>query len=55
MNTPEGTLTARERAAFQVVERRLQDFGQVAYASMRPQREPNRALAAAPGQTAPPS
>jgi len=55
MNTPEGTLTARERSAFQVVERRLQDFGQVAYASMRPQREPNRALAAAPGQTAPPS
>lgn len=53
MNTPEATLSARERAAFQAVERRLQDFGQVAYASMRPQA--NRALAAAPAGTAPPS
>ncbi|UPY37849.1 hypothetical protein [Sediminicoccus sp. KRV36] len=52
-NTPEATLSARERSAFQAVERRLQDFGQVAYASMRQQ--PNRALAAAPGQTTPPS
>ena len=55
MNTPEGTLTARERSAFQAVERRLQDFGQVAYASMRPHRESNRAVAALTGQGAPPS
>ncbi len=53
MNTPDATLSPRERAAFQAVERRLQDFGPVAYASLRPQ--PNRALAAAPGGTAPPS
>ena len=52
-NTPEATLSARERSAFQAVERRLQDFGQVAYASMRPQ--PNRALAASPGNSPPPS
>jgi hypothetical protein len=51
--TPDAPLSARERAAFQAVERRLQDFGQVAYASLRPQ--PNRALAAAPGAAAPPS
>jgi len=53
MNTPEATLSARERSAFQAVERRLQDFGQVAYASLRPQG--NRALAAAPPPGAPPS
>jgi hypothetical protein len=52
-NTPEATLSTRERSAFQAVERRLRDFGEVAYASMRPQ--PNRALAAAPTRTAPPS
>lgn len=52
-NTPDATLTARERSAFQAVERRLQDFGQVAYASMRQQ--PQRALAAAPGNSLPPS
>lgn len=52
-NTPDATLSARERSAFQAVERRLQDFGQVAYASMRQQ--PNRALAAAPGNSPPPS
>lgn len=57
MNTPDATLSARERSAFQAVERRLQDFGQVAYASLR--QPPNRALAAAPdaarGTNAPPS
>lgn len=52
-NTPEATLTARERSAFQAVERRLQDFSQVAYASMRVQ--PNRALASGPGGSSPPS
>jgi hypothetical protein len=52
-NTPDAPLSARERSAFQAVERRLQDFGQVAYASLRPQA--NRALAAAPGVSAPPS
>lgn len=51
--TPDAPLSARERAAFQAVERRLQDFGPVAYASMRPQ--PNRALAAAPGNSPPPA
>lgn len=52
-NTPEATLSARERSAFQAVERRLQDFSQVAYAIMRHQ--PNRALAAAAGNSPPPS
>ncbi len=50
-HTPDAPLSARERSAFQAVERRLQDFGQVAYASMRTQG--NRALAAAPGPNAP--
>ncbi len=53
-NTPDATLSSRERSAFQAVERRLQDFEGVAYASMRPTR-PTRALAAAPSTTAPPS
>ncbi len=52
-NTPDAPLSARERSAFQAVERRLQDFGQVAYASLRPQA--NRALAAAPTASPPPS
>lgn len=52
-NTPDAPLSARERSAFQAVERRLQDFGQVAYASMRP--GANRALADASTPNAPPS
>jgi hypothetical protein len=34
-NTPDAPLSPRERTAFQQVERRLRDFGEVAYASMR--------------------
>jgi hypothetical protein len=35
-NTPDAPVPARDRRAFAAVERRLQDFGEVAYASMRP-------------------
>jgi hypothetical protein len=53
-NTPDAPLSARERAAFQQVERRLLDFQQVAYASMRgtPAPGPARALAQAGGAAA---
>lgn len=34
-NTPDAPVPARDRRAFAAVERRLQDFGEVAYASMR--------------------
>jgi hypothetical protein len=48
-NTPEAPLSARERSAFAQVERRLNDFGQIAYASMRsiPAPGPARAVAQA--------
>lgn len=46
-NTPDAPLSARERSAFQAVERRLQDFGQVEYASLRQSRQPARAVAGA--------
>lgn len=48
-NTPDAPLTARERTAFQQVERRLTDFQQISYASMRhtPAPSPARALAQA--------
>ncbi|TCH97456.1 hypothetical protein EJV46_15105 [Roseococcus sp. SYP-B2431] len=35
-NTPEAPVAARDRRAFAAVARRLQDFGEVAYASLRP-------------------
>jgi hypothetical protein len=46
-NNPDGPLSARDRAAFQTVERRLMDFAQVSYASVRARPPSNLALAVA--------
>lgn len=46
-HTPDAPLSPRERTAFQQVERRLMDFQQVAYASMRGAPAPVRAVAQA--------
>lgn len=46
-NTPDAPVAARDRRAFAAVERRLQDFGEVAYASMRA--APRAVVALAPG------
>ncbi|MBY0339362.1 MAG: hypothetical protein K2X11_22300 [Acetobacteraceae bacterium] len=48
-NTPDAPLSPRDRQAFQTVERRLMDFAEVSYASLRARPPSNLALAAASG------